>query len=312
MYEGDDEELTPELLEISELIEFGLQSGIELVASQEFGSASLFELERSEGGLVAESITGILMPFGGSERALNKIANGHLAESSSPIGVLVSQGVLGGNPAVFVSIHRRDEAEAWSFAQPYIPGDQGMEYCGDIVVLPRFECGFAVGFEQADDARPAETVFFERSKSVARIASVYSGDFIRFVKKNAGKTVAQNLDYSDDSLGVIDFVAEQLRGQFQVDPPSEKDEHVYCMMLGSYLGEIACRHHGFRWGWKRTESGQQYALRRDNGDTISPFSWVSASFRSDSQPQLSVLFDEYIRQLPDSAWSNHGSMPLPA
>lgn len=102
-----------------------------------------------------------------------------------------------------------------------------------------------------------------------------------------------NLDYSKNSIQIVDLLIEKLRNEGNDERAAENE----IMALGAYVGEVIKKNYGGKWtkpelaGFPKDGATYSVVFQLPNGAGINPLGRVLKYFRHGSQYSLDIFYD---------------------
>lgn len=102
-----------------------------------------------------------------------------------------------------------------------------------------------------------------------------------------------NLDYSKNSIQIVDLLIEKLRNEGNDERAAENE----IMALGAYVGEVIKKNYGGKWtkpelaGFPKDGATYSVVFQLPNGAGINPLDRVLKYFRHGSQYSLDIFYD---------------------
>lgn len=107
-------------------------------------------------------------------------------------------------------------------------------------------------------------MIFTADRGAAQAASRYAQDMVQFAQIELHVT----LDWSDESVAMIEEVASELHADLRRERGHLRDVDPLMQMLGSYLGEVYRRNHGGEWGFVATNGKRLMAIKAKEGSEL--------------------------------------------
>ena len=105
---------------------------------------------------------------------------------------------------------------------------------------------------------------FAADNDAARVASRHARAMVQFAQVELNL----ELDWSDESIAMIEEVASELHADLRRERGNLRDVETLVQMLGSYVGEVYCRNHGGAWGFAATNGRRLMAVKAKEGNTL--------------------------------------------
>ncbi|HVM33014.1 MAG TPA: hypothetical protein VMU88_07755, partial [bacterium] len=107
-----------------------------------------------------------------------------------------------------------------------------------------------------------------------------AGRVVARLARNADEDLREiDADFSPESLGRLDAWLPLLLDEIQ----TEEDALIRLGVVGTYLGEVLCRHRGWRWFFKPDPALRQFSylpsLLRRGERQLDPYAWAGELFR---------------------------------
>jgi len=122
---------------------------------------------------------------------------------------------------------------------------------------------------------------FESDTQVQQVALTYGINMVDAAKRFYGI----ELDWSDESIRHLEWIAERMYVEFKTtNPPAKRIEAAY-MLVGSYLGEVYRRNHGAQWGWVNL-GGERFVGMQSNTELFWPWGRAQKRIANGSEENL--------------------------
>jgi hypothetical protein len=104
---------------------------------------------------------------------------------------------------------------------------------------------------------------FQEDDRIRQAAEAYALEAVALAREKLGT----ELDFSDESIRLLDKALLALQARLADARPSEQQFQRLAKMFGSYLGEVLRRNHGAQWGMVTLEGESSPGMRVDRGGT---------------------------------------------
>jgi hypothetical protein len=120
---------------------------------------------------------------------------------------------------------------------------------------------------------------FEADPEIQKIAEAYALRMIDYAKDTHGI----KLDWTDNSIRVVERIAGAFHDEYKKNPPSSEEIAPFYKGIGSYIGEVFRRNHGADWGWVTLEGERFPGMQSKPGSLFWP--WGKALNRIVNGPE---------------------------
>ena len=124
---------------------------------------------------------------------------------------------------------------------------------------------------------------FVQDDRIRQIAEAYALDAVDFARSHFQAT----LDWSDDSIQLLEAIMHSFHEQLPEAKPSEEQILQFAKMFGSYIGEVYRRNHGASWGMVTLE-GESFPGMEAEGTAKRFWPWGRAQERLSKGPENNV------------------------
>ena len=133
---------------------------------------------------------------------------------------------------------------------------------------------------------PGAEMTFEADAKLANKAAKRAAELAAFVSAK----YAQKLDYSDDSIELIDPILDELHSLYVDEQPPEEQIVPLAEGFGSYIGEVYRKNHGGTWGWI-TEGERVFpGIKPERGGLFWPWAKALDRIKTQTEPSISDYY----------------------
>ncbi len=131
----------------------------------------------------------------------------------------------------------------------------------------------------------------KENEQINKVASQMANDLVNHLNKVLPSSA--KLDFSEESLKVIDVLIEQLRKEGNDEKAAENE----IMAFGAYIGEIIKLNYGGKWttpelaGFPKDGATYSVVFQLTNGAGINPLGRVLKYFRHGSKYSVNIFYD---------------------
>lgn len=126
---------------------------------------------------------------------------------------------------------------------------------------------------------------FQPDDRIWKKAEQYADKAVEFAKDRLGIT----LDWSDESVGLVENILSRLHQDLEKANPTESDINQYAKTFGSYVGEVFRKNHGARWGVITLQGRRIFGLQTPDSE-MRLWPWLLAQNRIMNGPEDNVNY----------------------
>lgn len=127
---------------------------------------------------------------------------------------------------------------------------------------------------------------FEADSVLAKRAEKSAGELVEFVETQ----FQVKLDYSDESIDLIDQLLDQLHETFVEEQTPEIQIVPISQGFGSYIGEVYRRNHDATWGWITEGQDVFPGLQQAKGGVFWPWAKALDRIKTNTTPNISDYY----------------------
>lgn len=126
---------------------------------------------------------------------------------------------------------------------------------------------------------------FQSDDKIGQTAEAYADRAVNFARDKLGIT----LDWSDESISLVEDVLSRLHKDLESTKPTEKDIIQFAKTFGSYVGEVYRKNHGAAWGII-TLQGRRILGLQTPGSGMRLWPWLLVQNRIMNGPQDNIHY----------------------
>ena len=135
-------------------------------------------------------------------------------------------------------------------------------------------------------AATANETVFEADSQVALLAAKKAQELVDF----ASATYAVKLDWSDESIDLLDELLNKLHETYLEEQPEEQYIFPVAQGFGSYIGEVYRRNHGGTWGWITQDDDTFAGIKPERGGPFWPWAKALDRIKTNTEPTISDYY----------------------